>query len=84
MTRFAVPSLVVAVVVLALAVVAILLGVNLLPTKAEAIQKGTYAPWLIVWGMIAIADICALLLATFLFRTGMRGLSAGQGTHART
>jgi hypothetical protein len=66
-------ALVTAVVVIALGVVAFLLGNGLVPPKAEAIQKGTYAPWLIVWGMIVITALCAGALAAFLFNTGAKG-----------
>jgi hypothetical protein len=59
-------SLVTAVVVVALGVIAILLGNSLVPARAEAIQKETYAPWLIVWSMILITALCAGALAAFL------------------
>jgi hypothetical protein len=75
MTRFAVPSLVVSILVLLLAVGAIVLGLNLLPSQSEAVEKGTYAPWLIVWMMIVVTDVCAVALAGFLFRHGMQGLA---------
>ena len=75
MTRFAVPALVVSIVVFLLAVLAFVLGLNLLPTKVEAIEKGTYAPWIIVWVMIALTDLCAVALSAFLFKYGMQGLS---------
>jgi hypothetical protein len=76
MTRYAVPSLVVAVVVLGLVLVTVVLGMNLLPTRAEAVERGVYVPWAIVWGMIAITDLCGLLLAGFLVSFGIKGLSA--------
>ena len=75
MTRFAFPSIITAVVAVGLAVLAVILGLNLMPTRIEAIEKGLYAPWLIVWGMIAIVDLCAMALAGFLFKYGIRGLS---------
>jgi uncharacterized membrane protein YidH (DUF202 family) len=76
MTRFAFPSILSAIVVIGLAVVAIILGLNLLPTRVEAIEKGTYAPWLIVWAMIAIVEVCSIALAGFLFMYGLKGMSA--------
>jgi hypothetical protein len=75
MARFAVPSLVVSVLVLLLAVLAVALGLNLLPSQSEAVEKGTFAPWVIVWMMIVVTDICAVALAGFLFKYGMRGLA---------
>ena len=75
MTRFAFPSILAAIVVVGLAVVAIVLGLNLLPTKVEAIEKGTYAPWLIVWAMIVIVEMCSIALAGFLIMYGVKGLS---------
>ena len=75
MTRFAFASIIAAVVVVGLAVFAVMLGLNLMPTKIEAIEKGTYAPWLIVWGMIAIVELCAIALAGFLLKYGIKGTS---------
>jgi uncharacterized membrane protein YidH (DUF202 family) len=82
MTRYAVPSIIVAILVLALALITIVLGLNLLPSRLESIERGTYAPWMIVWAMIALTVLCAVLLAIPLFMNGVRGLSSG--THART
>jgi hypothetical protein len=76
MNRFAVPAIVVSVVVFALAIAAYLLGVGLLPNHTEAVEKGTVAPYFIVWGMIWIVEACAILLAVSLLRTGVRGLSS--------
>ena len=76
MTRYAVPALIGALIVVGLAIVAVLLGTGLLPTQAQAVEKGTYAPWVIVWGMIAIVCACALGLAIFLFSEGFKGLSS--------
>ena len=82
MSRSAVPSIVTAIVVLGLAVGAVLLGQGLLPSKLESIEKGTYAPWLLVWGMIGIVELCALSLAAFLLIRCVQGLSGGD-SHAR-
>ena len=76
MNRFAVPAIVVSIVVFALAVGGYLLGIGLLPGKAEAIEKGTIAPYYIVWGMIWIVEACAVALGITLLRTGVRGLSS--------
>jgi hypothetical protein len=68
--------LVVAVIVVGLAVVAVALGNGLLPSQTEAVAKGTFAPWVIVWIMIGITVLCALALAGFLL---VRGLSERRG-----
>jgi len=47
-----------------------------LPNHSEAIEKGTLAPYFIVWGMIWIVEACAIVLAVTLLRTGVRGLSS--------
>jgi quinol-cytochrome oxidoreductase complex cytochrome b subunit len=75
MSRFAIPSLVVGLVVVVLAVIALLLGLYLLPGRAESIERGVYMPWVIVWLMIALTDLCALALAGFLVSVGLKGLS---------
>ena len=62
--------------VIALAIAGYLLGVGLLPNHSEAIEKGTLAPYFIVWGMIWIVEACAIVLAVTLLRTGVRGLSS--------
>jgi hypothetical protein len=75
MSRYAVPSIVTALIVVGLAIGAVLLGQGLLPTKVEAIEKGTIMPWYIVWAMISVTSLCATILAGFLLMTGVRGLS---------
>jgi hypothetical protein len=84
MTRFAAPAVVLSILVAGLAVLAIVLGINLLPTRMEALDKGTFAPWVIVWAMIVLTDVCALALAVFLFNWGMKGLSSEKKPAART
>ena len=76
MNRFAVPAIVVAVVVLGMAVLVYLLGVNLLPSYAEAVERQTVAPYYIVWTMIWVTELCALGLAASLLQKGAQGLSA--------
>ena len=75
MNRFAIPAIIVSIVVFALAVVTYLLGVNLLPTQAEAIERQTLAPWRIVWAMIWAVEICAITLGVSLLTRGIRGLA---------
>jgi hypothetical protein len=76
MHRFAVPAILVSIVVLALCVGAYLLGIGLLPSHAESIEKGTQAPYFIVWGMVWIVEACGIALAVSLFRAGLQGLRA--------
>ena len=75
MNRFAVPAIIVSVVVFALALVTYLLGVNLLPSQAEAIEKGTLAPWRIVWVMIWAVELCAIALGVSLLKRGIQGVT---------
>jgi uncharacterized membrane protein YidH (DUF202 family) len=75
MTRYAVPSIVGAIVVAVLGVIALMLGNGLVPSRTESLEKGTYAPWLIVWMMVWITVVCAGVLAVFLFRKGVEGMS---------
>jgi hypothetical protein len=56
-----------AVFVLVVAVINFTLGVNLLPSFAEASEKGTFAALLITWGMVMVCVLSGLFLAAFLF-----------------
>lgn len=76
MNRFAVPAIVVGVIVLGIALIVYVLGVNLLPTYAEAVERQTVAPYYIVWTMIWVTELCALSLAASLLQKGVQGLSA--------
>jgi hypothetical protein len=76
MSRFAVPAIIVSIIVFALAVVGYLLGVGFLPTMAESVEKGTVAPYRIVWGMIWIVEACTIALGVSLLRHGIKGLSS--------
>ena len=77
--RFTFPSIVVAIVVVVLAMVAIALGNGLLPSPSEATERGTFAPLIIIWLMIATTVVCALALAAFLFKRGLESLSERKG-----
>jgi hypothetical protein len=55
-----------AVVVLAIAVVNLTLGMNLLPGPSEASERGTLAALMITWTMVLISAGCGLALAAFL------------------
>jgi ethanolamine transporter EutH len=56
-----------AVLVLAIAIVNFMLGVNLLPSFAEASERGTFAALLITWSMVMVCVVSGLFLALFLF-----------------
>ena len=55
-----------AVFVVAIVAINVMLGLNLLPSPAEASQKGTYAALMITWAMIAVCAGAGLVLAGFL------------------
>lgn len=57
---------VVGVVVLAIALLNIVLGINLLPSLGEAREKNTFVPLLITWAMIWVSAGSATVLAGFL------------------
>ena len=57
----------------ALAVICVMFGVNLLPTMAQAQERsGTIAPFLLIWGMLGITAASALVLAVFLIVSGSK------------
>jgi hypothetical protein len=61
-----------AVVVLGLAALALILGVNLLPASEVMRSKlNSVAPLVITWGMIWLAVLMAVVLAGFLIATGL-------------
>ena len=55
-----------AVAVLAIVLVNLALGVNLLPGPSEAQEKGTFAALMITWAMVLISAGSGLALAGFL------------------
>ena len=54
-----------------LAILNVILGMNLVPTKAIAEQRGTVAGWWLIWIVIAISVICAVSLGGFLVAAGL-------------
>lgn len=60
-----------AIAVLGLAAGAVILGVNLMPSRIVAQAKGTTVPWALTWGMLWMASLIAVALSAFLFVTGM-------------
>ena len=63
--------IVAALVVLALGVVNVLLGMNLVPTLAVAQEKGTVAGWWLLWIVIGLVEVSAIALAGFLLAAGL-------------
>ena len=59
------------IVVLALGVMNVILGMNLVPTKAIAEQRGTGAGWWLIWSVIGLTVICAVSLGGFLLAAGL-------------
>ena len=57
-----------AIVTLAIAAVNFTLGVNLLPSFAEASEKGTFAALIITWSMVMVCVVSAVVLALFLLK----------------
>jgi hypothetical protein len=71
MNRGALAWIVSAVAVLGVAVVSVLLGLNLMPSRIVAQAKGTIVPWALTWGMLWMAALIAVALAASLFATGL-------------
>jgi hypothetical protein len=67
--------IVLAVVVLALAMLGIVLGVNLVGSMASAVERGTVAGWWIVWIVIALNTVMSLVVAGFLLAAGLGKVS---------
>jgi hypothetical protein len=63
--------LVLAVVVFGLALVGIALGVNLVPSRSVAVERGTVAGWWIIWTVIGLSTLMALVMAGFLVAAGL-------------
>jgi hypothetical protein len=59
------------IVVLALGALNIVLGLNLVPTKAIAEQRGTGPGWWLIWSVISLIVISAVALGGFLLAAGL-------------
>ena len=73
----------VAIVVLALGALLVVFGLNLMPTQAVAIEKGSIAPWRMTWAMIWMTVVMTVVLAGFLFTVG-REKGAVQNSKLKT
>jgi tryptophan-rich sensory protein len=56
----------VAILSLGLAVAAWGFGLYLLPSWSGAQERGTFAPWVVTWGMIWVTTLSAIALAAYL------------------
>jgi len=63
--------LVAGLVVIALGIMNILLGMNLVPSMAVATEKGTIAGWWLIWIVISLVVISAVSLGGFLVAAGL-------------
>ena len=63
--------LVAGLVVIALGLLNVVLGTNLVPTMAVATQKGTIAGWWLIWIVIGLVVISAISLGGFLVAAGL-------------
>ena len=63
--------IVVGIVVLALGMLNIVLGLNLVPTKAIADERGTGPGWWLIWSVIALTAVSAAALGGFLLAAGL-------------
>jgi len=59
------------IVVIALGIVNVILGMNLVPTMAIAQERGTAPGWWLIWSVIALIVICAVALGGFLLAAGL-------------
>lgn len=59
------------IVVIALGIVNVILGMNLVPTISVAQERGTAAGWWLIWCVIALTVISAVTLGAFLLAAGL-------------
>jgi hypothetical protein len=71
MKRYA--FLVIAIGVFGLAILSIALGMNLLPTREVAGERGTLAAWVLTWIVIWITVFTTFVLAGYVFVAGVMG-----------
>jgi hypothetical protein len=57
--------------VLAIALVNIVLGMNLVPTISVAQERGTGPGWWLIWTVITLTVVCAVALGGFLIAAGL-------------
>jgi hypothetical protein len=71
--------LVLGVVVFLLAILGVVLGLNLVPPKAVAEERGTVAGWWIIWTVIAIATLMTVAVGAFLLAAGLGKVPETEG-----
>lgn len=71
--------LVVGAAVLGIALLIVVLGMGLVPSMAEAEERGTIAGWWLIWSVIAVAVASSVALAGFLFAAGTGRVSETRG-----
>ena len=59
------------IVVIALGILNVILGMNLVPSMAVATERGTGPGWWLIWSVIALTVVCALALGGFLLAAGL-------------
>lgn len=59
------------IVVIALGILNIVLGMNLVPTRTIALERGTGPGWWLIWTVIALVVISAAALGGFLVAAGL-------------
>ena len=59
------------IVVIALGILNIVLGMNLVPTRTIALERGTGPGWWLIWTVIALVVISAVALGGFLVAAGL-------------
>jgi hypothetical protein len=69
MNRVAVQWSAAAVLTLGLGALLLMVAAAVMPSASEAAERGTYAPWLLTWGMIWTTVLTAVVLAGFLVRS---------------
>lgn len=78
MNQNAVKWIIAAIAVLGLAAGCVMFGVNLLPPRIVAEERGTVAPWLLTWAMIWMTALIAVAIAAFLVATAVGKVSQSQ------
>jgi hypothetical protein len=63
--------IVLGIVVIAIGILNVILGMNLVPTIAIAQERGTAPGWWLIWSVIALTLVCALALGGYLLAAGL-------------
>ena len=56
---------------IALGILNVILGMNLVPSIEVATERGTAPGWWLIWTVIAATVVCALALGCFLLAAGL-------------